>query len=49
MDEAFRMISNGETKFPKQGKNVNYEEIFNKVRDLYLDKNPQEKKVIWEW
>ena len=48
MDEAFKMMSNGETKFPEQGKNVNYEAIFSKVRDIYLEKNPQEKKVIGE-
>ncbi len=48
MEEAFRMISAGETKFPKQGRNVDYGPIFDKVRDIYLDKNPKEKKVIGE-
>ncbi len=44
MEEAFKMIRTGETKFPKQGRNVDYEPIFEKVRNMYLNKNPQEKK-----
>lgn len=48
MEEAFEMIKSGKTKFPKQGKNVNYELIFENVRNVFLDINPQEKKVMGE-
>lgn len=44
MEEVFRMMSTGETKFPKQDRNVNYEQIFDNVRNVYLEKNPQVKK-----
>lgn len=40
MDEAFRMIQDGETKFPKD---FNYEEIFQKVKHIYQGKNEQQQ------
>ncbi|MBR2786209.1 MAG: NUDIX hydrolase [Clostridia bacterium] len=46
MEQAFEMIKNGKTKFPKQGANVNYEQIFKNVRGVCLNKNLQEKKVV---
>lgn len=48
METVFEMIKSGKTKFPMQGKNVNYESIFDKVRDVYLNKNPNVKKEIGE-
>ncbi len=48
MEEAFEMIRSGETKFPKQGKSVNYEPIFSNIRQIYLNKNPRVKKVLGE-
>ena len=44
MEEVFRMMSTGETKFPKQDRNVKYEQIFENVRNVYLEKNLQVKK-----
>lgn len=46
MEQAFEMIKNGKTKFPKQSGNVNYEQVFSNVREICLNKNLQEKKVI---
>ena len=34
MEKAFDMIKSGETKFPKQQRNVNYDQIFDKVREI---------------
>ncbi len=39
MNEVFRMLQAGETKFPKD---FNYEEIFQKVRQMYQGKNEQQ-------
>lgn len=33
IEDVFNMIKNGKTKFPKQGNGVNYENIFNTVRE----------------
>ena len=46
MEEAFEMIKSGKTKFPKQEGYVNYENIFDNVRNICLNRNPQEKKVM---
>lgn len=46
MEEAFEMIKSGKTKFPKQQGNVNYDKIFENVREKCLNINPQEKKVM---
>lgn len=46
MEQAFDMIKSGKTKFPKQQGIVNYEQIFEKVREICLDRNSQEKKVM---
>lgn len=48
MEEAFEMIKSGKTKFPKENGKINYDSIFEKVRNIYLNKNPHEKKVIGE-
>ncbi len=46
MEEAFEMIKLGKTKFPKQEGYVNYDEIFENVRNFCMDRTIQEKKVI---
>ena len=45
MEQAFEMLRSGKTKFPKQAENVNYEQIFENVRGICLNKNLREKKV----
>ena len=39
LEETFELIKSGRTKFPK---NVDYEKIFEKVRNVYYNKNKQE-------
>ena len=46
MEKAFDMIKSGETKFPKQGKNVNYEKIFEKVRQISLNRDKLKDSVM---
>ena len=46
MEEAFEMIKNGETKFPKQQKNVNYDKIFEKVREISKNKDLQKDFIM---
>ena len=41
MELAFDMIKKGKTKFPKQEGHVNYEKIFDKVREICKNKNQQ--------
>lgn len=45
MEDAFNMIKNGKTKFPKQGGNVSYEKIFNNVREFCRGKDLQEHDI----
>ena len=46
MEKAFEMIKNGETKFPKQQKNVNYDKIFDKVREINKNKDLQKDFIM---
>ena len=48
MEKAFDMIKSGETKFPKQQKNVNYDKIFENVREISKNKNTQ-KDIVMSW
>ena len=45
MEEAFNMIKNGKTKFPKQCGCVSYEKIFQNVREFCRSKNVQENYI----
>ena len=46
MEKAFEMIRNGETKFPKQQRNVNYDKIFEKVREISKNKDLQKDFIM---
>lgn len=46
MEEAFLMIKQGKTRFPKQDKNVNYEKVFDNVRKICLNRQLEEKKWL---
>lgn len=46
MKDAFEMIRTGQTKFPKQEGNVNYEKIFSNVRELCLNRNIEKDDYI---
>lgn len=37
MEKVFEMIKQGETKFPRQSESLDYEEIFNEVKNAYLN------------
>lgn len=39
MEKVFEMIKQGKTRFPKQGEEINYEPIFDKVKQLYSNKH----------
>ena len=48
MEQAFEMLESGKTKFPKQDKDVKYNEIFDTVKNAYentyLKRNSNEVK-----
>ena len=46
MKDAFEMIRTGQTKFPKQEGNVNYEKIFSNVRELCLNRDIEKDDYI---
>lgn len=46
MEKAFEMIKLGKTKFPKQEGHVNYEKIFNNVRQICLNKDKQKDDIM---
>ena len=48
MEKAFDMIKTGETKFPKQQKNVNYDKIFDNVREICRNRQIQ-KDIVMSW
>ena len=48
MEEAFEMIKSGKTKFPKQEGNVNYDKIFNNVREISKNRDFM-KDAIMRW
>lgn len=48
MEEAFKMIKTGETKFPQQSEKSDYEPIFNLVRQEYLNIKNNEKEKGFE-
>ena len=48
MEKAFDMIKSGETKFPKQQKNVNYDKIFDNVREVCKNRQKQ-KDIVMSW
>lgn len=48
MEEAFEMIKAGKTKFPKQEGNINYEKIFENVREISKNRNFL-KDAIMRW
>lgn len=35
MEQAFKMLESGKTKFPKASENIKYNEIFDTVRNAY--------------
>ncbi|MBR1654202.1 MAG: NUDIX hydrolase [Clostridia bacterium] len=45
MEEAFNMIKNGQTKFPKQCGYVSYEKIFQNVREFCRSRDLQENYI----
>jgi isopentenyldiphosphate isomerase len=46
MEEAFEMIKSGKTKFPKQQGYVNYEKIFDCVRQISKNRDKQIEENI---
>lgn len=46
MDKAFEMIKTGKTKFPKQQGHVNYEKIFDNVRNICKNMDMSKDEVI---
>lgn len=46
MEKAFEMIKTGKTKFPKQDRYVNYEKIFNNVRQICLNRDKQRDEIM---
>lgn len=46
MEKAFDMIRKGTTKFPRQNNIVNYEEIFDKIKEMYFNKEMNEAQKV---
>lgn len=46
MEQAFELIKSGKTKFPKQNNNVNYDQIFETIKNAYLNRNIIKKQEI---